>query len=110
MSLIAEETIKRNKNIHLKRADIRDLKNFYGYFDAAFLINTLTTYDVSVAEDMIKETFRIFRAGGLFVAIFPSFDTVLYQQELTYASYIEQGLGREAAREKTDDFFVRGKK
>jgi hypothetical protein len=36
--------------------------------------------------------------------------TVLYQQELTYASYIEQGLGREAAREKTDDFFVRGKK
>ena len=110
MLRIAEETNKRNKNIHLKRADIRDLKNFYGYFDAAFMINTLTTYDVSVAEDMIKETFRILRAGGLFVAIFPSFDTVLYQQELTYASYIEQGLSREEAREKTDVFFVRGKK
>ena len=62
MLRIAEETNKRNENIHLKRADIRDLKTFYGYFDAAFMINTLTTYDVSVAEDMIKETFRILRA------------------------------------------------
>ena len=110
MLRIAEETYKRNKNIHLKRLDIRNLKPFYGYFDAAFLINTLTTYDVSVAEDIIKETFRILRAGGLFVAIFPSFDTVLYQRELTYASYIEQGLTCEEAKEKTDDFFVRRNK
>ena len=110
MLRIAEETYKRNKNIHLKRLDIRNLKPFYGYFDAAFLINTLTTYDVSVAEDIIKETFRILRAGGLFVAIFPSFDTVLYQRELTYASYIGQGLSCEEAREKTDDYFVRRKK
>ena len=107
---IAREKKKERKNVHLKRLDIRNLETFYGYFDAVFSINAIAPYDISVAEDMVKEIFKVLPAGGLFVATFPSFDTVLYQRELTYASYIEHGLSREEAWQKTDDYFVRRNK
>lgn len=107
---IAKKINKERKNVHLKRLDIRNLGTFYGYFDAVFSINTIAPYDISVAEDMVKEIFKVLRANGLFIAIFPSFDTVLYQRELTYASYLEQGLSSEEAWQKTDDYFVRRNK
>lgn len=110
MLRIAEKNCKGSKNVHLKRLDIRNMKSFHMYFDIAFSINTIAPHDISVAKDMVKEIFEILRTHGLFVVIFPSFDTVLYQRELTYTGYIEQGLGRKEAQEKTDDYFSKRNK
>lgn len=107
---IAKKRNKERKNVHLKRLDIRNLGTFYRYFDAVFSLHTIAPYDISVAEDMVKEIFKVLRANGLFVATFPSFDTVLYQRELTYASYIEHGLSVEEAWQKTDNYFIRRNK
>jgi SAM-dependent methyltransferase len=107
---IAKKTHKGNKNVHFKRLDIRNLETFYGYFDLAFSINTIAPYDTSVAEDMIKEIFKVLRADGFFAGIVPSFDTVLYQRELTYASCIQTGLSSEEAWQKTEDYFVKRNK
>ncbi|MDH5363643.1 MAG: class I SAM-dependent methyltransferase [Dehalococcoidia bacterium] len=104
---VARKMHKGNKNVYLKRLDIRNLESLYGYFDLAFSINTITPYDISVAEEMVEEIFKALRAGGLFVSIFPSFDTVLYQRGLTYTSYIECGLSPEEAWQRTEDYFVR---
>lgn len=110
MLRIAKKMHKGNKNVHLKRLDIRNLKPFYGYFDLAFSINTITPYDISVARDMVREIFKVLRGDGFFVGIFPSFDTVLYQRELSFTSYIEHGLSWEEAWQKTEDYFVKQNK
>jgi len=110
MLRIARERLRGRKNVRLQRIDIRNLASFYDYFDIAFSINTIAPYDISVAKLMIREVFRSVRDGGLFIGVFPSFDTVLYQRGLTQASYVEQGLDSVKAWEKTDEYFIKRNK
>jgi len=110
MLQIAESTNSSNKNVRLKRMDIRNLEIFYDYFDAIFSINTIASYSFAAARQMLEETFKALRVGGLFVAIFPAFDAVLYQRELTYEAYVEEGLAPSKATQKADDYFVRRNK
>lgn len=106
MLSVAEKTVKGKTNVHLKKLDIRNLKTLYGHFDLVFTINTIAPATPGDAKRILREIFKSLRAGGLFVAIFPSFDTVLYQRDLTYTAYVENRLPPREAREKTDDYFV----
>jgi len=110
MLRMAAKRYGRKKNIHLEKLNIRNLKKYYGYFDAAFSINTIPSYSDTLAEEMLAEIFRSLREGGVFAAVFPSLDAVLYQRELTYARYIEEGLTSSEAWQKTDDYFIRRNK
>jgi len=110
MLRIAESANSSSKNVHLKRMNIRNLEIFYDYFDVIFSINTIAPYNATVAQEMLEETFKALRVGGLLVAVFPAFDAVLYQRELTYAACIEEGLTSSEAERKTDDYFVRKNK
>ncbi len=110
MLRVARKELKGNSKVHLKRLDIRNLKNFYGYFDIVFSINAIAPADVSMAKDMLREAFSALNTHGIFVGIFPSFEAVLYQRELTYTDYIEQGFDCRDAWAKTDDYFVRQNK
>jgi len=110
MLSVAEKTLKAKTNVHLKKLDIRDLKTWYGYFDLVFAINTIAPDTPGAAKRILREIFSSLRAGGLFVAVFPSFDAVLYQRELTYKAHVEDELPPIEAWEKTDDYFVRRNK
>ena len=106
MLRVARKAIGGRANVRLKRLDMMDLRIFYGYLDIAFAINAIAPSSPEAAKRMVEEIFKSLRAEGLFVAIFPSFDAVLYQRELTYASYLENGLPPSEARRKADDYFL----
>lgn len=110
MLRLAKKRIQGTKNVYFKRLDIRNLKTYYGYFDIAFTINTIAPYDISLAEDIVKAIFLAIRKDGLFVGIIPSFDTILYLRELTFANYIEKELSDKESREKTDEHFIKQNK
>lgn len=110
MLQIAQSENGTNRNVRLKRMDIRNLEVFYDYSDIIFSINTIASYSLTVAKEMLEETFKALKVGGIFVAVFPAFDAVLYQRELTCAAYIERDLTFSEAERKTDDYFVRRNK
>ncbi len=107
---IAKKKNRDLQNVHLKKLDIRNLRTFYGYFDAVFSINSIIASDISVDQEIVKEIHKVLRVNGLFVAIFPSFDAVMYQRRLTYTSHIKRGLNWEEALQKTDEQFVKRNK
>lgn len=110
MLQIAGETTGGNTNVRLKRLDMKNLEIFCGYFDVAFAVNTVAPESPKVARRIPWEIFRSLRPGGLFVDIFPAFDAVLHQRELTYTSCVRNGLAPTEAWQKMDDYFVAGNK
>lgn len=110
MLRIASEKTQEYKNVFLRNLDIKDIECFSDYFDITFTINSILPNKPIEAKQMLQEIYSSLRKGGLFIAILPSFDTVLYQRQLTYDKYVEMGLYPEEAWQRTDDYFIRMKK
>ena len=94
------------KNVYLLQMDMINLSILKTKFDIAFSINSISLPDDRIIEKVIKEIRKSLRVGGLFIAIFPSFDTVLYQRELTIRDLMKKGYSKEAAAQKANDYFV----
>ena len=72
-------------NVSYKTIDMtnmEEMKKIYGTIDIAFSINSILPRNPNATPIILHEIFDILKPGGLFIAIFPSFDAVLYLKEL----------------------------
>jgi len=99
-----------NPKIVFKKLDMRDLRTVYNTFDIAFSINSILPSNPNDVPIMLSETFKTLHAGGLFVSILPSFDTILYLKDLTFKDLLDKGINERNAKNMVDELFIEKKK
>lgn len=99
-----------NPKIVFKKLDMRDLRTVYNTFDIAFSVNSILPPNPSDVPIILSEIFKSLYAGGLFVSILPSFDTVLYLKELTFKDLLNKGTSELKAKGMVDELFIKKRK
>lgn len=80
-----QAAIKRanwNDKMQVANADLRDLSGYRNKFDIVFSINSILPRDPDDMPKMLEQISSTIVTGGLFIAILPSFDTVLELKRL----------------------------
>ena len=65
-------------------------EEIYGKIDIAFSINSILPRNPKDTPIILHEIYNALTPGGIFIAIVPAFDTVLYLKELWYERRIER--------------------
>ena len=81
----------KEKNIQYALMDMCNLKAIRSSIDIGIAVNSMASSSIKENQNMVNEISRSLRPGGLFVAIFPSFDTVVYLRQLTSDSLLAAG-------------------
>lgn len=102
----AKENTARYNNVHLLQMDARYLSSLKIRPDVVCSINSINVPDNCIIELILNEIRQSLRHKGLLIAIFPSFDTVLYQRDLTIQEFMREGYSKIAATKKADEYFV----
>lgn len=89
-------------NVEYKNMDIIDLRKLYGKIDIAFSINSILPRDPNDTPKMIQEIYRTLKPGGLFIAILPSFDTILYLKKLWFEDYFNKLESKRKAKRRSN--------
>jgi ubiquinone/menaquinone biosynthesis C-methylase UbiE len=76
-------------NVTFEKIDMTNLSEISGDIDIAFSINSILPRNPNDIPIILDEIYNALKPGGLFIAILPSFDTVLYLKELWYKHNIE---------------------
>lgn len=77
-------------NVFYKKMDMTNLMEVYGEIDIAFSINSILPRHPGDTPIILKEIYKSLKPGGLFVAVLPSFDSVLYLKDLWYKHNIKK--------------------
>jgi len=73
------------KNMHMT-----NLSEMYGKIDIAFSINSILPRNPDNTLKMIQEIYKTLKPSGIFIAILPSFDTILYLKKLWSEDYFNK--------------------
>jgi len=92
MLKMAEKRCKNLQNVTYRKMDMTKLEEemeklgeeIYGKIDIAFSINSILPRNHKDTPIILHEIYNALKPGGLFIAILPSFDTVLYLKKLWY--------------------------
>jgi len=89
------ETARRNcrelsDKVIIKKLDALDLSEHYGEFDIVFSLNSILPRNPSDTPVMLREIARALKPRGLFVAVLPSFDTLLDLKKIERPLFIER--------------------
>lgn len=103
---IAQGRTKHLGNVLYRNLDMRELTRLGRDFDVVFAVNSILSARPSVVGGIVREILSVLAKDGYFIAIWPSFDTVVYQRELTIRLYMAEGLSVEGATARADQHFV----
>jgi len=88
---IAKEKFIGKKNITFKQGDIRDLSKLGLKLDIAIAINSILCPSINDVNKILKEVYDSLKSEGLFIAIFPAMEAVLYHSLLLYENELSKG-------------------
>lgn len=97
-------------NVFYKKMDMTNLMEIYGEIDIAFSINSILPRDPNDTPIILKEIYKSLKPGGLFIAILPSFDSVLYLKEVWYKRYVKKLESKWKAKGETKREFYKRRK
>jgi ubiquinone/menaquinone biosynthesis C-methylase UbiE len=89
-------------NVEYKNMNITNLSELYEKIDIAFAINSILPIDPNDTPKMIQEIYNALKPGGLFIAILPSFDTILYLKKLWLEDYFNKLESKRKAKLKNN--------
>lgn len=84
MLQMAREAFPNNPRIMFKKLDMTNLSELYGKLDIAFSVNSILPREPRDTARILTEIHEALRENGKFVAILPSFDTVLHLMKLEF--------------------------
>lgn len=87
----------KSSNVTFRRMDMTKLEeemerieeDIYGKIDIAFSINSILPRNPKDTPIILDEIYKSLKPGGLFIAILPSFDTILHLKKLWYERRIK---------------------
>jgi len=86
---VAKENHKFD-NVSFFVRDARNLEEFYDKFDTAVAVNSIIAPSLKDLEKIISEVYKVLKAGGNLIAIFPSMEAILYQAMLVEEAVLEE--------------------
>lgn len=99
----SREMIERASQLKLKNvgflvADIRELRRFYSKFDVAIAVNSFLGPSLKDVDKMFSEAYKVLKANGWFIAVFPAAETELFDAFLTYKNLVGSHSDNEVMR------------
>ncbi len=95
---IAEENNKGRENVEFKVMDMLDITRLRQKFDVIVAVNSILMPNIPKINKILKKVHRLLKKGGVFVAIMPSMDALIYQAMITYDKEFEKRKSRKRAK------------
>jgi ubiquinone/menaquinone biosynthesis C-methylase UbiE len=104
---IAKEKYKGYKNVEFMHMDMAKISSMKKKFDVIVSVNSLIMPNIAKINQVLHKIHLNLKRGGYFVAIFPSFDALIYQAVITYDKEYDKTGDKIKARRATNKIIAK---
>ena len=97
MIKMAGEKNKDRKNIQFFLMDMGDMKKIHDSSNVAIAVNSVIMPSAKEIKKIFSEIYNVLKAKGIFLGIFPSMESILYEAMLAQEKYIDEGYDEKEA-------------
>jgi ubiquinone/menaquinone biosynthesis C-methylase UbiE len=99
---VAQEKNKSSHNIEYIVSDAIMLSRMRRKYDVVVAVNSILMPNIVKINTIMRSIRKVLKRGGVFIAIFPSFDSFVYQAMVTYDREYDKKRNRKSARRITN--------